>query len=68
VALVIPACVAAAIGVGWAFHRLVERHFLNQPTRDADRAIAPGAGTRVGSPPARVPASALPDATDRPAG
>ena len=29
VLVVLPICLAAAIAVGWAFHRLVERHFLN---------------------------------------
>ena len=29
VLVVLPICLAAAIAVGWAFHYLVERHFLN---------------------------------------
>ena len=29
VLVVLPICLAAAIAVGWAFHHLVERHFLN---------------------------------------
>jgi peptidoglycan/LPS O-acetylase OafA/YrhL len=32
VLIVIPVCVAVAVVVGWGFHRLVERHFLNAPT------------------------------------
>jgi peptidoglycan/LPS O-acetylase OafA/YrhL len=27
--VVLPICLAAAVAVGWTFHRLVERHFLN---------------------------------------
>ena len=30
--ITLPICVAAAVAVGWMFHRLVERHFLNRPT------------------------------------
>lgn len=31
VVVTIPMCVAAAIGLGWAFHLLVERRYLNAP-------------------------------------
>ena len=38
--ITLPICVAAAVAVGWMFHRLVERHFLNRPTV---RPVAPDA-------------------------
>lgn len=48
VAIVLPVCVAVAVVVGWAFHRLVERHFLNR---------TPGPSTSGFTSPATEPAA-----------
>ena len=40
VLVVLPICLAAAIAVGWAFHRLVERHFLNPSSGPSPSGLA----------------------------
>jgi len=44
VVVVVPVSVAAAVAVGWAFHVLVERHFLNRPASPSPSGLASGAG------------------------
>jgi peptidoglycan/LPS O-acetylase OafA/YrhL len=40
VVIVLPICMVAAIAVGWAFHRAVERHFLNPSSGPSPSGLA----------------------------
>jgi peptidoglycan/LPS O-acetylase OafA/YrhL len=44
--VVMPVCLVVSLGIGWAFHIMVERRFLNSPP-----AFAAGRGNRQSGPP-----------------
>ncbi len=61
IAVVLPVCLAAAVAVGWGFHLVVERRFLNRPS-----VAAPSGFSADASPPDGPAAPAAPARTAAP--
>ncbi len=47
--IVIPVSVGVSVGLGWMFHAVVERRFLNAPVREAAAAADGAIGSRAGA-------------------
>ena len=55
-AVVLPVCLVAAIAVGWGFHVVIERHFLNRPSVAAPSGFSGDSATPEGPAAPAVPA------------